>query len=136
MAFFSWGPSFEVGIMQIDSQHKKLVDMVNQLYEAMSQGHGGKVLGKILSELVSYTAVHFKAEEKLMQEHGYPEFNEHKAKHDAMNKKVMDLKRQFDSGKGDVLTNSVGIFLKDWLTKHIKGTDMKYAPFLKQKGVS
>ena len=25
-------------------------------------------------------------------------------------------------------------FLKDWLNKHILGTDQKYAPFLKTKG--
>jgi hemerythrin len=136
MAFFEWGKQYEVGIMQIDSQHKYLVKLVNQMYEAMAQRQGQEVLGKVLSELTAYTATHFKNEEQLMQQHGYPEFSTHKAKHDAMVKKVMDLKSQYDAGKAAVLSNSVSSFLKDWLIKHIQGTDMKYAPFLKEKGVS
>lgn len=53
-------------------QHKKLVSMVNEMYQAMSQGKGNDVVGKVLNDLIAYTRTHFAAEEKLMQTNGYP----------------------------------------------------------------
>lgn len=135
MAFFNWGPEFEVGIMQIDAQHKRLAELVNEMFEAMTQGHGREVLGRILNDLSSYAVTHFKTEEELMQKHGFPGFAEHKAKHDSMTRKVVALKQEHETGKSAVITNKVGKFLRDWLTKHIQGTDKQYAAFLRGKGV-
>ncbi len=134
MALFTWDNSYSVGVADIDQQHQQLMNLVNDLNDAMLQGKGRQVVGEILSNLISYTAGHFAAEERLMQQHGYPEYTEHKAKHGKMVAKVKALQQDVDAGKltvsGDVMK-----FLHDWLNKHIKGTDMKYKPFLNAKGV-
>lgn len=134
MAYIQWDQKLSVGIAQIDMQHKKLVGMVNDMYQAMSEGKGNEALGNVLKELVTYTRTHFAAEEKLMQMHEYPDFPAHKAVHDQMTKKVMELQSDFSAGKV-ALSTKVTAFLKDWLVKHIMGTDMKYAPYLQGKGV-
>ena len=70
MAFFNWEDRFSVGIAEIDMQHQKLVQMLNELYDAMKAGKGNDVLGKVLNGMIQYTASHFATEERYMKLHG------------------------------------------------------------------
>jgi hemerythrin len=123
-----------VNIAEIDEQHKKLVNLVNELDAAMVKGKGKDALGKTFSALINYTKTHFGTEERIMKTHGYPDYEEHKAKHDAMTQKVLNLHKEFQQGKVTITLDTMN-FLQDWLAKHILGTDMKYAPYLSSKGV-
>jgi len=134
MAFLNWNDNLNIGILQIDVQHKNLVNMINQLYEAMSTGKGKEVVGKIVKEMAGYTITHFGTEEKLMQQHGYPELSQHKKEHELFVKKVQEFSSEIQKGNL-IITSNVANFLKEWLIKHIQGTDKKYGPFLKEKGV-
>jgi len=135
MALITWSDTLSVKIRQFDDQHKKLVEMVNQLFDAMKTGKGSQVLGEILKGLISYTQSHFAAEERLMKQYGYPEFEAHKKEHNTLVMQVADLQKQFQEGK-PVLTQQVMTFLRDWLSKHIQGDDRKYGVYLNGKGVS
>jgi len=134
MAFFEWKNDYSVGITKIDDQHKVLVGLLNELYESMKAGKGKETLDAVLINLVEYTKTHFAAEESMMKLYKYPDYEAHKKKHDNMTGHVLELKRQFDSGQ---ITNPIQItnFLKDWLSKHIMGTDKLYGPFLNAKGI-
>jgi hemerythrin-like metal-binding protein len=57
----------------MDNQHRQLVDLLNQLENAMAKGKGKELVGKILSELIRYTQTHFSSEELLMLKHGFPD---------------------------------------------------------------
>jgi hemerythrin len=131
---FPWSDTYSVKIGVIDMQHKGLVNYLNELHQGMSEGRGKDVLGKILSQLVKYTQLHFTTEERLMQTHGYPDYLAHKAEHEGLTKTVLDFQHKFESNEVG-LTVDVMNFLKDWLTKHIQGSDKKYGPFLNAKGV-
>lgn len=134
MAFFDWKDDYSVGITKIDEQHKKLVGFLNELYDAMKAGKGKDTLDKVLVGLVEYTKTHFATEESLMRLHKYPDYDAHKEKHDKLTAYVLDLKTKFDAGQ---ISNPIQItnFLKDWLGKHILGTDKMYGPFFNGKGV-
>ncbi len=134
MAIISWKDEYSVGISEIDRQHHKIIDLINQLNDAMTEGKGKESLGKILADLVGYTHNHFKAEEKLFDQYGYPDAEEHKIKHQKMTEKVLDLQEQFKQRK-ITITFEVMDFLQKWLDKHILGTDKKYGPYLNSKGV-
>jgi hemerythrin len=134
MSLFTWNESYSVGINQIDRHHQEIMNMINELNEAMLHGKGREIVGGILKKLINYTASHFAYEEKLMSQHGYPEYDEHKAKHDKMVDKVLALQKDVNANKLTV-SSEVMKFLQDWLNKHIMGTDKKYAPFLQGKGV-
>lgn len=134
MALIQWNDSFSVKVAEIDRQHQKLVSMINDLSDAMKQGKGKDVLGNIISGLVSYTATHFKTEEKYFDQFGYPETDSHKKEHAAFVKKVTDFKDGFEKGKLG-LSIKVMNFLSDWLKNHIKKTDMKYSQFFNEKGL-
>jgi hemerythrin len=133
-ALFIWNPTYETGIKSIDTQHKKLVDILNELYDTMGKGHAKEVLGRILDELIQYTVVHFATEERLFKLHGYPDYAAHKKEHDDLTAQVKKLQADFKSGK-ITLSMQVATFLKDWLKVHILQTDKKYVVFLVAKGV-
>jgi hemerythrin len=135
MALMNWKEEYSVKVASIDQQHKKLVELINQLHDAMRAQKGRETIGKVLSELVSYTQSHFKSEETLMQTHKYPALEAHKLEHHMLVKKVSDFQKEVDSGKVTV-TIDVMNFLRDWLQNHILGTDKKYSGFFVEKGVS
>ena len=134
MALLSWSPAYSVGIKEIDKQHMKLVDLVNELHDGMKSGKGKEVLGKILNELVNYTALHFKHEETLFDKYNYPETVIHKRQHKDLVDQVIAYKTDFESGKS-LITLDLMNFLRDWLVKHIAGSDKKYTTYLNGKGV-
>jgi len=133
MALIQWAPILSVGVTQFDNEHKKLVDMVNNLYDAMKLGKASGAIGTILDELIKYTANHFGAEERLLQQHGYPGLAKHKAEHAALVKQVQEIQKGFKEGKA--LPQNLLQFLRDWLMKHIVGEDKLYSAFLNSKGV-
>ncbi len=137
MAIMEWGQTLSVKVKKFDDQHKKLVDLINQLYDAMKAGQGNATLGDVLQSLISYTATHFKDEEQVMQTNGYPDLARHKSEHEKLVKQVLDLQKKFqEQATGGVLTMTVLSFLKEWLVKHIQGEDKKYGVFLNAKGIS
>ena len=134
MPIMNWKEAYSVGIAEIDQQHRRLIDLINSLHDAMTKGQAKGVLGKILADLANYCGSHFATEEKLFDAHGYPESPDHKDKHRKMTAKVLALQQQFEQGKATI-TLEVMEFLQQWLDKHILGTDKKYGPFLNGKGV-
>lgn len=134
MALITWEEKYSVNIKEIDEQHKNLVKMVNDLHEAMSVGKGKEVMGKVLQNLINYTASHFATEEKYMTMFNYPSYPQHKGEHDKFVKQVLDFQKDFNEGN-KIISLDVMKFLKDWLLNHILGTDKKFGPFFNEKGL-
>jgi len=126
--------SIRLGLHEIDKQHEKLVGLINELHKIMKLRLGNKRAADILNELVEYTVTHFGYEEKIMKEYNYEDSVEHSRKHVELIAKVGDFQKQFNQGNA-MLTMDLMDFLKDWLVNHIQGTDKKYAPFFKSKGL-
>jgi len=135
MPLMQWNEKMSVGIDSIDAEHKKLVGMLNDLYDGMRSGHGKEVLGKVLDNLIAYTAAHFKNEEKYFVQTGYPASAAHKKEHDDLTKQVLDVQAKYEAGAAGTLSLEVLSFLKNWLVTHIQGSDKAYGPHLKAKGV-
>jgi hemerythrin len=125
MELIQWSEKYSVNNFLIDSQHKKLVSMINLLHDSMRNGKGKETLEKILDDLVKYTKEHFLTEEAMMKKANYPGFVTHKLEHDKLTKKAITLQKSYIEGKAP-LTMDILNFLKDWLTNHIEGIDKKY----------
>ncbi len=134
MALIAWSNMLSTGISEQDAQHKKLIDLINQLNDAMQAGKGAEVLGKVLSELVNYTVFHFSYEEKLMGQYKYENTPAHKAEHVKFVETVGAFKKKFDSGSA-MISVEIMNFLRDWLTNHIMKSDKKLGQTLSTLGV-
>jgi len=135
MAYVDWNDGLSVNTPLIDRQHQKLVGLINQLHDAMTQGQGQKVLGDIVEGLVEYTKIHFTTEEGYFDASDYSGGVAHKQQHRDFVEKVTDFQAGLDEGRL-MLTLDVMDFLADWLVTHIRGTDMAYVPYLDQEGMA
>ncbi len=129
-----WDASFSVKVSEIDRQHQKLMEMTNELNDAIQEKKDEDLLGKIVSGLISYTETHFKTEEQYFEQFAYPDKDEHAMEHTSFIKKISDTIDELDSGK-QTLSCEVLTFLTEWLGTHIKGTDKKYSSFFNEKGL-
>ena len=134
MTLIKWSDNLSVQVAAMDQQHKKLIDLINELNEAMSKGKGKEVIGKIVTGLVNYTKMHFGEEEKLMEQANYPDLNEQKNMHRKFIEKVNGYKKEYESGSLG-LSIKVIDFLSDWLKNHIQVEDKKYGPHLNRQGI-
>ena len=132
MGLIKWNSFYSVHVDEIDEQHKKLIHLINEMYDAMKNGKGTDALGSILSELVEYTKYHFDTEEELFLEHDYPEREAHKKVHDDLTRRAKAFKDQFDQGN-ESRAMDVMLFLSNWLNVHILEVDKKYVPYLNSK---
>lgn len=134
MAFIDWNNNLSVNIHEIDQQHLILIDMINNLHEAMKQGKGKEITGEIIDGLSKYTATHFKTEEDYFDIYGYPEAESHKKEHADFVSSVMYFKEGYANGKMS-LSIDVMQFLGKWLQNHIIGSDKRYSKYLNNKGL-
>ena len=67
MAYFEWGPDLEIDHGLIDADHRQLVELVNELHTATSQGQGQEVVASVMERLITYTRQHFAREEQGME---------------------------------------------------------------------
>ena len=135
MSLITWTDDLSVKVAQIDTQHKKLVDLINSLHLAMKQRKADEALGGVIESLVNYAIEHFRTEEKYFDEFDYLEGEQHKKEHMDFVYKVAAFKNDFDRGKM-MLPLEIMEFLKDWFINHVKKTDMAYSDFFVKKGLS
>jgi len=135
LSLIEWDPTFSVNVEIIDEQHKMLVKMINELYEAMLSQKEHEELSKLINQMSVYAAMHFAREEHYFDTLGYQEAEEHKNEHLYFEEKVSQFENDFNSGKQN-LTNDIMVFLSNWLTDHIKGRDKRFGPFLNERGIS
>lgn len=133
MSYISWSDDLAVGNTFIDNDHRKLIGLVNDLHDAMSQGKGKEVLGSTLSNLIKYTSAHFKREEDEMARIGYSGAMAHRQEHEKLVREVLSLQQKFNDGNA-LLTVKVSKFLKDWLVDHIMKTDKALSKAIQQAG--
>lgn len=136
MALIEWTADLSVGIDSVDEQHKKLVNMINALNDAMLTNSSDELLGKIFTGLAAYTQKHFAYEENMFAEFGYADSEEHKRQHNELIAQVVELKEKFIANPQGTMSTDLMLFLKRWLTNHIMRTDKEYAEFLISKGVT
>jgi hemerythrin family non-heme iron protein len=115
---FVWDPSFDVKNDTINEQHKGLFTAISAVEKDASAANVG--------HLVELVKAHFKTEEDLFAKYGYADAISHKKTHDDFLVTVGGLS-SFGAGEVD--------FAKQWLVKHIKGSDMSYSNDLAGKSL-
>ena len=131
MAFIIWTDEIAVND-EIDAQHKKLFDIVNELHASVTAGAERSTLANIFNELIDYTINHFQTEERYFVNLSYPDSQAHKKEHDDLTEQVVKLQSQF--AEGDlVISFELLDFLYDWLMKHTSDSDIKFRRFLEER---
>lgn len=131
MALIKWKNEFSVNISAIDTRHKKLIEIINDLHAAMSAGKANDALREIFAKLAAYTKEHFAYEEQLFSKYAYASSVQHKSSHSKLISQLKELENQVL--RGQMVSLKTYNFLKLWLTEHILKEDKQYVEFLSEK---
>lgn len=125
-----WTDSLSVNNLEIDHQHKKLIQLINDLIDKDELGPiPQESFESILTKLTDYSLQHFKDEEAYLKEIRYPGLSDQINKHEEFILKIALF--NFDYlNKNPSVQNETVIFLKDWLLNHVTREDMKYRDYL------
>ncbi|OHC66447.1 MAG: hypothetical protein A2040_15505 [Rhodocyclales bacterium GWA2_65_19] len=129
MQAFVWNERFTTGIELVDTQHHRLVDIVNRVGDMLldPQLSDKTSLEDIFRELADYANTHFRDEERLMQKMGVTpaHFQHHVNNHRNFVAQLTTMwrARGLMSAPADTLHG----FLVAWLSYHILGEDQAMA---------
>jgi hemerythrin-like metal-binding protein len=125
-----WKDSYSVGVPLLDTHHKGLIALINQLGEASADSAR---IGWVFGELEAYTKDHFAAEEAMLKRAGYGDLKQHRREHHAFEQWLSAVRQTYATGVASpaTLADSVNAFLRDWLVNHILSSDMAYRDVLR-----
>lgn len=122
------------GIRTIDLQHQELIDMINDLDDAIAEGRQTAAIDDVLPRLTAYVLFHFSFEESLMKdaETAHDHFAAHAEQHRLFGARIAEL-RAHPETSGDI--GALASYLKMWLVEHIMRTDRELATLLAAQAV-
>ncbi|OGU04731.1 MAG: hypothetical protein A2075_16370 [Geobacteraceae bacterium GWC2_58_44] len=129
MAFFEWKESFNIGVEEIDRQHREFMEYLNEINELCAMAKDTPVSREVVDQLVRYIEKHFEYEENLFKETGYRESELQIKQHNFFVLRVLELQDEQLFGNVEKLNNVLG-FLRDWFLNHILTVDSKYVPLV------
>ena len=131
---FVWKDSFSTHVAQMDSHHKRLIEIANTIVEHLQNNSTRESLSNAINALVDYARYHFASEEELMVLYHYPDTNWHTKSHGELIRQIIEYKEQVLDG---TIPDKVGFmaFVEHWLVRHVLDEDRKYGTFLNDKGV-
>ncbi|UOF01540.1 bacteriohemerythrin [Bdellovibrio reynosensis] len=131
-SFFKWDQEkLTTHVDAMDNEHKKLIDIMNKLYDRNAAKAPKAELSAIIKELAMWTVTHFEHEEKFFDTLDYSQAKTHKTIHKDLVERLKGHQAEFE--KTGQLGPAFFQFLKTWLTAHIMGIDLKYGVIAAKK---
>lgn len=124
---FRWDPCFVTGLPEIDAQHQRLVEIINQLGSLVMQGSdvSHNDMTAVVQSLSDYARFHFGEEESMMSRVGLNklQITRHHQDHVNFLTDVEQMSADVSADKPDT-PRLILKFLTNWLVYHILGVDM------------
>jgi hemerythrin len=123
-----------VGVQAMDDQHAILMDEMNELRRALVRGaHRGQA-DELLRKLIEFSRLHFRSEEQLLAQHGFPGLAGHRAEHQRLLAQLQEAVNRLQHGQA-VKMSDLLCFLHDWFIDHVEGMDQQYGSWLNEHGI-
>jgi hemerythrin len=104
-----------------ETQHRRLFELLDAL-------EGDAELAPLILELHRYAEEHFALEEAYMEAVAFPEAAAHRRAHDKFRAQLTELSAGQSDAEG--MRGLTAMFLREWLTRHIYGTDKVLEAFI------
>ncbi|MES9992773.1 MAG: bacteriohemerythrin [Candidatus Thiodiazotropha sp.] len=134
MPIVTWSDDFNINVKEIDEQHQKMLDIVNNLHIAVEAEKEKEILNDLLTELYQHTQLHFSTEEELMNKYDYPGFEQHLHEHKVLLQHLGNLVAGVCGGKNPTFRSDYDVS-SDWVLIHIFKSDKDLGLFLNDQGV-
>jgi hemerythrin-like metal-binding protein/PAS domain S-box-containing protein len=125
-----WVDAFELGVDEMDEQHKQLIQLINVVYSSIKQDKNKKEIKENIRSFVDFASYHFGNEEHYFEQFGFEWSLEHTQEHKAFIKEIVQFQSDYAGNKLKFL-DEIMIFIKKWLFSHFSVTDKKYVELFK-----
>lgn len=128
-----WDDTLVLGIEEIDSQHKSIIEHFEKLSEAAQQGKSKEIVEELAFFLFDYAHLHFTTEDKIMVEYKYPKIEIQRQEHGEFTRDANELKKkiQQEGASRKVAIEATGKLLR-WIINHIRKHDKEMAAYVKE----
>lgn len=123
-----WTNELSIGNINIDSEHKKLISVIDDLVDLVELNGSREKFAEILSKMTDYVLIHLRKEEKYMMKLGYPKLKEHIQYHRDYNYKVAVYNIEL-LGSNPPDPKEIIEYLEEWWENHILNFDMDYEKY-------
>jgi hemerythrin len=130
MTLLRWRDSLALNVPLIDSDHKRLFELLNRIRFLEFAGDDTGAVADALSELLLYTQTHFRREEKLMELGRYPGLEGHRRAHRKFTERVAEIAARFRVNPKAFRVHEIYTILAEWLVNHVLGSDMQIKPYV------
>lgn len=121
-----WTEVMSVGVPALDDDHRILLGVLAQLWQAVEEKEQPDVIGSMVIFFCDYVLTHLRREERLMQRLSYPDFAVHKEAHDAFSVWSSDFRRAYERSDRTALESDALAYPGKWWANHIMTLDMAY----------
>lgn len=128
-----WSDEYKIGLPAVDSQHKRLFQLIRELNEALDGGLKLVNVERLLAGLDQYKTRHFQLEEKYMVESSYPGLEEQQKAHKYFTQRFKELGEELEkTGITPNVIKTIKGELADWLKEHVTGLDLEFGKYYKE----
>ena len=134
MTLLTWKNACQVGVRAFDDQHGILMESMNEVRQALVRGAGREEVAQVLDRLIEFSRLHFSAEERLLEQYGFPQLPQHRHEHGRLLAQVIEAAHRVQHGEA-LQMRPLLEFLREWYCSHIEHDDHAYGPWLNDRGV-
>lgn len=132
MAFMEWDERFSVGMPEVDEERKRLIRILNTLFDEMKPQTWDECLEGLLEELYECLLRHARKEEDIFSRFHYPKRQEHGVEHFRIIEILEEFIQEYHEKKVGVSIQILA-FLSGWLKSHFLVFDHDYRVLLKEE---
>jgi hemerythrin len=127
---FRWQSSYNLGLEEIDDQHRYFVRLINKLSDELAKPGRSEHLEALIAELNAYAKFHFLSEENMMVRAGYPSYHEHKSHHAHLIDLLGTKELQLQVSQGEDAKAQLIEYLIKWFLNHTNEEDRRFVEFM------
>lgn len=131
----AWKDEYDLGIASIDTQHRKIIGIINGLARSMEQDDSSEDVARAIEEMRRYAEDHLSYEERLFDECGYAGTDDHRREHDTFRETIEEFCERAKAHNNPIVAIELLGYLEEWLLEHILVSDRRYVETFKSCGV-
>lgn len=135
MVTLEWLDTFEVGLSQIDDDHRQMLVIMRQI-KAAGEVRDREACVALLDELVAFSQAHFEREEKILRNIEYPTVAVHEAYHADLLERADVVKEACKAIRTDRDFRECCEEMFGFLIDDVVSGDMNIKSFLQQHGIT
>jgi len=124
MSLIEWKEQYAIGIPAVDTEHRELIALINEVHRRLRAGEEGLTVSDFLGEIFARISAHFALEERVMRERHYDQLPAHKADHERLLDGIRDIMDDYEDRK-DFDAAAFAMRLDAWFGEHFRTHDAR-----------